>query len=242
MFYDLEEPMRFVADIKEILHPEGIWIFEQSYMPKMLETNSFDTICHEHLEYYALKQIEWMLEKNGLKVFDIDFNNSNGGSFRVYACHKDSPRLVDDKKIHEIKNYEKALGLENINPFEEFKKRVIDLKNQAYNFLTTEKLKGKKVHVYGASTKGNVLLNFFGIHEYLVDAASDKNPDKWARVTPGSRIPIISEEESRKAKPDYYLVLPWHFKQDFLEREHEFMNNGGKFIFPLPKFEVVGKS
>ena len=239
MFYDLEEPMKFVEDIKEILHPEGIWICEQSYMPKMLEVNSFYTICHEHLEYYSLKQFEWMLNKTGLKIFDIEFNNINGGSFKVYICHNNNPIKINFEKLNEVRNYEKNLGLDTDKQFNEFKERVMKFKNQLRNFLVSEKLKGKNIHVYGASTKGNVLLQFFDINHNLIDIAADRNNDKWGKLTPGTNIPIFSEEESRKNNPDYFLVLPWHFKEEFIKREENFLRNGGKFIFPLPQPEIV---
>jgi GDP-mannose 4,6-dehydratase len=242
MFYDLENPLKFVADIKEILHPNGIWICEQSYMPRMLEMNSFDTICHEHLEYYSLKQIEYMLEKNNMRVFDIDFNDINGGSFRIYACHKDSPRESNKTKIQEVRDYEFNFKLNTTQPYEDFKQRVFSIKEKLGSFIRNEKSKGKKIHVYGASTKGNVLLNFLNLNNGLVEAAADRNPDKWGKITPGTKIPIISEEESRKANPDYYLVLPWHFKEEFLAREKDFLSKGGRFIFPLPNLEVIGNN
>lgn len=239
MFYDLEEPMKFVSDIKEILHESGIWICEQSYMPKMLEVNSFDTICQEHLEYYAFKQIQWMLEKAGLRVFDIDFNDINGGSFRLYICHKNDPRKNNTEKIEEVKKYEQSLKLDSITPYESFKERVLKIKKQLSDFFIAEKAAGKKIHIYGASTKGNVLLQFLNLDHDIIEAAADRNPDKWKRKTPGTNIPIISEEESRKLAPDYYIVLPWHFKKEFLERERGFLLNGGKFIFPLPNPEII---
>jgi len=239
MFYDLEEPMKFVRDIKEILHPDGIWVSEQSYMPKMLEVNSFDTICQEHLEYYSLKQIEWVLEKNGLEIFDIDFNEINGGSFRFYACHKENLRKKSLEKIQKIKNYERFLKLDSDEPYNTFKQRVISIKEELSKFLISEKQKGKKIYLYGASTKGNVLLHFFNIGQGIINAAADRNPEKWGRKTPGTHIPIISEEESRKANPDYFLVLPWHFKKEFIEREKEFLKKGGKLIFPLPYPEII---
>jgi len=239
MFYDLEEPMKFVKDIKNILHLEGIWVCEQSYTPEMITVNSFDTICQEHLEYYSLKQIEWMLERNELKIFDIELNEINGGSFRVYVCHKENPRKINEEKINELRNSEKLLELDTKKPYEVFKERVMKIKEKLCNFLIYEKSKGKKIHIYGASTKGNIILQFFNIGKDIVDVAADRNPDKWGKETPGTRIPIISEEESRNANPDYYLVLPWHFRREFIEREQAFLRKGGKLIFPLPQPEVV---
>jgi len=239
MFYDLEAPMSFVKDVKEILDRDGIWVFEQSYLPAMLRMNSFDTICHEHLENYALKQIDWMLTKSDLRILDIDFNEINGGSFRVYACHTNSALKSNHKRIDLALLNEKKLGLDSELPYKEFTKRVFRIKDQLYSLLTSEKAKGKSIYIYGASTKGNVLLQFCNIDSMSVTAAADRNPEKWGRRTPGTNIPIISEEEARKAKPDYFLVLPWHFRREFMQREADFLARGGKFIFPLPEIEMV---
>jgi hypothetical protein len=241
MFYDLEAPMNFVEDIKKILHPEGIWVLEQSYMPTMLKMNSFDTICHEHLEYYSLKQIDWMLRKNDLRIFDVEFNDINGGSFRVYACHNNSVFKSNQKKIGQVFSDEEILKLDSELPYKEFNESVFCIKDELYNFLTGEKAKGKSIYIYGASTKGNVLLQFCNIDHTLITAAAERNPEKWGRRTPITNIPIISEEEARKAKPDYFLVLPWHFRQEFIEREVDFLASGGKFIFPLPEMRVIGR-
>ncbi len=239
MFYDLEQPMNFVKDIKQILHEDGIWICEQSYMPHMLKANAFDTICQEHLEYYSLRQIERMLEKCGLKVFDIEFNDINGASFRVYICHNENPRKTNIEKLNNVRNTEAQLELNTSKPYDEFKQRVEKIKQQVCDFLKSEKAKNKKIHIYGASTKGNVLLHYFNIGKEIIDAAADRNFDKWGKRTPGTNIPIVSEQESRNQKPDYYLVLPWHFKKEFIEREQEFLKKGGKFIFPLPEPEII---
>ena len=240
MFYDLPAPMSFVEDIKKVLHPDGIWVLEQSYMPTMLEMNSFDTVCHEHLEYYSLMQIDWMLRKNDLRIFDVEFNDINGGSFRIYVCHNDSSFKSNQKKNNRVFSNEENLKLDSELPYKEFNERVFRIKDDLYNFLTTEKAKGNSIYIYGASTKGNVLLQFCNIDHTLITAAADRNPEKWGRRTPITNIPIISEEEARKAKPDYFLVLPWHFRQEFIEREADFLASGGKFIFPLPKLEIIG--
>lgn len=239
MFYDLESPMNFVKDIKEILHPDGIWLLEQSYMPTMLEMNSFDTVCHEHLEYYSLKQIDWMLKRNGLRIFDLEFNNVNGGSFRLYVCHNNAVFKSNQEKIALTVFNEKKLKLDSKLPYEEFSKRVLRIKDELYNLLTTEKAKGKSLYVYGASTKGNVTLQFCNIDHTLITAAADRNPDKWGRRTPATNIPIVPEEEAREAKPDYFLVLPWHFREEFVKREGDFLASGGRFIFPLPEIEII---
>ena len=239
MFYDLETPMRFVEDIRQILDPDGIWVFEQSYMPTMLKLNSFDTVCHEHLEYYALKQIDWLLNNNRLRIFDVEFNDINGGSFRVYACHSKSAIKSNEKTIESALHSEERSGLDSTRPYREFKERVLHIKDKLYSLLSTEKDRGKSIYIYGASTKGNVLLQFCNIDSTLITAAADRNPEKWGHQTPATHIPIISEEEARKAGPDYFLVLPWHFRREFIEREKAFLSEGGRFILPLPEIEIV---
>lgn len=227
MFYDLEDPNQFVSDVKKILHKGGIWILEQSYLPMMLEKNAFDTVCHEHLEYYCLKQIKWLCDKHGLKIFDYEFNDSNGGSFRVFVCHKESERkgIADTSKI-------------NLN-FERFNSNINRIKEKLTRFIKREYAKGKCIHLYGASTKGNVLLQYFGIDNKLIDYAAEKNPDKWTCRTPGTRIPIISEQDSKEIDPDYYLVLPWHFRDEFIRKEMDYLRQGGKLVFPLPEPQVI---
>ncbi|MBN1860283.1 MAG: methyltransferase domain-containing protein [Candidatus Thermoplasmatota archaeon] len=241
MFYDLEKPMSFVSDIKEILHPEGIWVLEQSYMPTMIKMNAFDTICHEHLEYYALKQVVWMMERNNLRVFDVIFNDINGGSFQIFVCHKNAHFPDGSEIVMNILNDEKKQGFDSEKPFHDFNKRISNIKTVLYNFLVDEKKKGKTIHLYGASTKGNVLLQYCGIDYRLISFAADKNPLKNGHWTPSSHIPIFSEEFSRSCNPDYYLVLPWHFRKEFLERENDYLEKGGCFIFPLPKIELIRK-
>jgi len=239
MFYDLEQPMEFVDNIRQILHRDGVWVLEQSYLPTMLAMNSFDTICHEHLEYYAFHQIEWMLRKNNLKAIGIEFNAINGGSFRVYVAHADSTLAADRAALAKVILAEQDLHLDTEKPYHEFCTRVERIRKDLNALLRAEKAKGKKIFVYGASTKGNVLLQYFRIDSSLITAAAERNPEKWGSRTPGTNIPIISEDEARKQKPDYFLCLPWHFKEEFLERESWFLREGGKFIFPLPEVEIV---
>lgn len=240
MFYDLEEPMKFVQDIKKILDKDGVWILEQSYMPTMLKNNSFDTICHEHLEYYSLKQIEWMIEKNDMKIINVELNDINGGSFRIYVCHKNSQHKYNIDNINNIFLIEKEMRLDTEIPFKNFRNNIINLRNKLFNLIREEKENGKSIFLYGASTKGNVILQYCGLDNKLITGAADRNPEKWGLLTPGTKIPITSEEEARNEKPDYFLVLPWHFRNEFLERESEYLESGGKFIFPLPEIEIFG--
>lgn len=239
MFYDLEKPMEFVNHIRQILHQDGVWVLEQSYLPTMLEMNSFDTICHEHLEYYAYRQIDWMLKRNNLKAIDIEFNSINGGSFKLYVTHADSVHPTNINVLNNVVKAERGMRLDTEKPYRDFYRRVDKIRKGLHKLLRTEKRKGKKIFVYGASTKGNVLLQYFNIDSSIITAAAERNPEKWGSRTPGTNIPIISEEEARTHHPDYFLTLPWHFKSEFIERESHFLTNGGKFIFPLPNIEII---
>lgn len=244
MFYDLEDPVSFVKGISRFLSSQGVWVFEMSYMPKMLELDSYDTICHEHLEFYSLAVLEKILSKAGMKIFKISFNDINGGSIRCYATHKDNSKHDNKenyKLINEIRHKEFDLELDTDKPYIEFQNRIEKLKIELHDLLVKLKKEGKKVHVYGASTKGNTILQWCDIDKNLVECAAERNPDKYGARTLGTDIPIISEEESRAMNPDYYLVLPWHFKTEFIEREKEALEKGTGFIFPVPKIEIFKK-
>lgn len=238
MFYDLEEPALFVKEVMDSLSDEGIWIFEQSYLPLMLSTNAYDTICHEHLEYYALSQIKWMMDRAGFKIIDVALNDTNGGSFRVTVAKEKSTYPVSDSVKNVMEN-EKKLMLDTLKPFEEFKQNISKHKQELSALINRLNAEGKKVFGYGASTKGNVILQYCGFTDKEIPYIAEVNEDKFGHCTPYTHIPIISEKEASKMNPDYYLVLPWHFRKGILEKEKEFREKGGKFIFPLPSIEIV---
>ena len=237
MFYDLENPVKFAKEIYKSLDDEGIWCFEQSYLPSMLKANSFDTICHEHLEFYYLKQIMWIAEKAKLKIIDVTLNDVNGGSFSVIAVKKSSKLKINKNSINKLLKMEKRLKLENFSIYKKFKNNVEISKKKLLNFLEKQKEKGKKkVYGLGASTKGNVLLQYFDIKSDLLNYIGEVNKDKLNCYTPGTYIPMISESDAIKLSPDYFLILPWHFKNFFLNSKKF---SGKKLIFPLPYFKVV---
>jgi SAM-dependent methyltransferase len=243
MFYDLEDPNRFVADIKKILHPDGVWVLEMSYLPTMLERNSFDTICHEHLEYYHLEPLELLFAANKLYVMDVTKNEMNGGSFRLTVKHADVPTDDEDEgyeRISRMRAEEMMLALDTDGPYMNFRRNIEKIKGDVRMFLGGVKEAGKVVHGYGASTKGNTILQFCDITPELLPCIADRNESKWGHYTVGTNIPIISESESRAQKPDYYLVLPWHFMAEFRMRETEFLARGGRFVVPMPRLQVVG--
>ena len=238
MLYDLPNPNAFVADIASTLAPGGLWVFEQSYLPLMVERSSFDTICHEHLEYYGMHQINLLLKRHGLRAFDVRVNDVNGGSFQVWACHSDGPHLTNEAAIDVLLRKEILEGYLGPKPIRALGEITEAARQRTLAFLEECVSSGKRVHGYGASTKGNTLLQHFGITARLLPAIADRNADKFGSRTPGTSIPIVSEEESRSAMPDYYFVLPWHFRSGFISREKRFLERGGKFVFPLPVFEI----
>ena len=236
MFYDLESPLDFMYQVFETLSNDGVWITEQSYMPSMIKTNSYDTICHEHLEFYALGQIKWMADKVGFKILDVEFNNINGGSFSITLAKKNCNDYLVNTDVNKIIRLENEQGFNSLNPFYDFSKRVEQSKNDLLNFLKKIKNKKQKVLILGASTKGNVLLQYCGIGSDDIEYIGEVNSEKYGCYTPGSWIPIISEEELLNKKPDYLLILPWHFK-DFFINNPKF--KGIKLVFPLPKLEII---
>lgn len=239
VFYDIPNPIKFVNDIKQILDDDGIWILEQSYFPFLLKNNAFDSICHEHLSYFMYKQIKIILDKHNLILNNVNFNEMNGGSFRLFISHKKSKHKIYKNNIKKLEKLEKNI-FDNLEPNKsKFKKNIYKTKTQLLKFLKELKVNNKTVHVYGASTKGNVILQYCNIDKTLIPYAAERNPDKYGRYTPGTLIPIISEKNSKKLKPDYYLVMPWHFKNEILKREKKFLKDGGKIIMPLPKLQVL---
>ncbi len=240
MFYDLEDPNRFVSDVKQCLDLEGIWIIQMSYLPTMLENNAFDNVCHEHLEFYSLRSLENLLARHDLEIFDVLLNDVNGGSFRVYIRHSGSVICGKEglPRVQALEEYERGLHLENLRPYEAFASRVEKIKEEVCGFIRQEAAKGKRIYAYGASTKGNTTLQYFGLDRSLIPAAVERSPDKWGKLTVGTWIPIISEEQMRKERPDFLLVLPWHFLKEFLKREETYLESGGEFVVPLPHFRV----
>jgi hypothetical protein len=239
MFYDLPDPLAFVGDVASVLAPEGIWYFEQSYLPTMLTQNAYDTICHEHLEYYALEQVQWMMSRCGLRVIDVQLNDVNGGSFSVTVCHEKSHHRPNSAAIDALVASEKAGMLDTMTPYEAFAKRVASHRDQLLATLADLRSKGASIIGYGASTKGNVILQYCGLTTKEIPAIAEVNPDKFGAFTPGTHIPIISEAEAHARKPDYFLVMPWHFRENLIQREATFRAGGGKMIFPLPEISVV---
>jgi NDP-4-keto-2,6-dideoxyhexose 3-C-methyltransferase len=239
MFYDLEAPGEFMKEVADILARDGVWVFEQSYLASMLRTNSYDTVCHEHLEYYGLKQIHRMAGDAGLKIMDVTFNDANGGSFRVTVSRQDSPWPENTALVQSILEKEARDGLYALRTYEEFAARVAEHKQRVRQFFERAKAEHARVLGYGASTKGNVLLQYCGVGTRDLACIADVNEDKFGSFAPGTLIPIVSEAAAHRMKPDYFFVLPWHFRAGILQREKPFRDAGGKLVFPLPEFEIA---
>jgi hypothetical protein len=240
MFYDLEDPIAFARDVRECLAHDGVWHFEQSYMPSMLRSAAYDTVCHEHIEYYSLATVRRILEEAGLELIDVRFNRVNGGSFAVTAGHAGS-RIARNRALTDwFVGQEERIGLDTREPFRRFAASVFQHRTDLSALVETLRSAGASMMGYGASTKGNVLLQFCGFGPQHLEAIAEINQDKFGRVTPGTGIPIVSEEEMRARRPDYLLVLPWHFHDGIVQREGEYLERGGRLIFPLPEIEIVG--
>lgn len=235
MFYDLEAPLAFMQQVSDVLADDGIWVFEQSYMPSMLDSNSYDTACHEHLEYYALKQVKWMADRIGLRIVDVEFNEVNGGSFSIAAV-KASSGKKETAHVANILDEESARGLDALTPFAAFADRVAASRTELQNFVDQARRTGKSVAALGASTKGNVLLQYCGLDASRIDAVGEVNAEKYGALTPGTYIPIIPEDELLDRRPDFMMVLPWHFRSFF---ESASRYRGRSLVFPLPRLEVV---
>jgi hypothetical protein len=238
MFYDLEDPTQFMREVHDILADDGIWHFEQSYMPRMLEVNSYDTICHEHVEYYSLRQIAWMARQVGFRIIDVEFNDINGGSFAITVSKAD-PRGSHHPRVLELLEQEDRMGLTTLQPYREFSERVLRHRDELRTRLHDLKSEGRRVFGLGASTKGNVILQFCGFGPADLEFIGEVNADKVGCVTPGTEIPIISESAAHELRPDVFCILPWHFREHFMRSEKMFMNQGGRLLFPLPEIQLL---
>jgi C-methyltransferase C-terminal domain/Methyltransferase domain/Putative zinc binding domain len=239
MFYDLEDPLEFMRQITRVLADDGIWVLEQSYLPLMLEQNAYDTVCHEHLEYYALSQLSFMAEAVGLTVLDATLNDVNGGSFSVTLGKRGSSHMTNPKAVKSIQEREADLKLDDLKIFREFAVRVQSHRTELLNYFSSARRSGLKVYGYGASTKGNVLLQYCGITHNHLNCILEINEDKFGAFTPGTKIPIVAEDVLQKHPPDVVLVLPWHFREHILNRLQPFISSGRSVVFPLPHFEVI---
>ncbi len=239
MFYHLYDPIGFSKEVEACLAPDGIWVIQMAYLPKMIETNMYDNIVHEHVGYYAIDNMRFIMEKVGLEIFDVSLNDVYGGSFRLFIKKKGCLKYPKSKGyIRGLKN-EKKTKIYNPITYKKFMKRIEKTRDDLLSLCKKIKSEGKSIWIYGASTKGNTILQYCGINKKLIDAAADANPFKYGKYIIGSNIPIKKEEEMHKAKPDYLLALPYSFVDAFIKRESNLINSGTKFIIPLPKVKII---
>ena len=237
MFYDLDDPDTFVADIVKCLDPQGVWVIQQNYLCSMLEQNGFDNVGHEHLTYYSLATMSGLLNGHGLEIFDVEKNDVNGGSFRTYIARKG--QFPVRETVKKMKEFELKLFSMKPSIYSTFANNVRRIRSQLNKFITDQTKSGRAVYVYGASTRGNTILQYCKLDHHLIKKATDANPEKWGRRTPGSEIPIVSKDEARRDRPDFFLVLPHHFLTEIMREEKEYLESGGKFIVPLPEFRIA---
>ena len=247
MFYDLDDPYEFVEDIKEILDDDGIWVLQLSYTPLMIKQLAFDNICHEHICYYSLSSMKYLMDRAGFDIVDCTLNDVNGGSFRVFLMKKDGDKTkfrckqerdVAEFRVNSLLEYEKTLKLNDPETYTNFFSEVCELKEKTVDFIKREVAAGKRIWGYGASTKGNTLLQWYGLNSEYIEAIAERSIYKFGLQTIATNIPILPEDEMRENPPDYLLILPWHFVKEFSIREKEFIEGGGKFIVPCPKFLI----
>ncbi len=242
MFYDIDDPNKFVKEIKLSLKKDGIWIFELSYLLDMLKLNSFDTICHEHLEYYSIQTLNYLMFLHNLKIFKISRNNINGGSIRCFVTHRNNNKYNNNKDLINLKKLvtqEKKLKINNLKIYKRFYKNILLIKKQLRDLIFKIKENGQSIYILGASTKGNTILQFLELKNNEIKFAVERNRQKIGAKIIGSNIKIISEKQGMRQKPDYYLVLPWHFKSEIIRREKKYIKSGGKLLFPLPKVQII---
>ena len=248
MFYDLQDPFTFAQDVEKVLDDDGIWILQLSYTPLMINQLAFDNICHEHWAYHNLSSVQRILATANMKVLNAEFNDVNGGSIRIYAVKNkanmnlfgSAPRRdVWAMNVQAIFNNEHHY--DNLPVWNDFANNVAMLRMKTTDFIDKANREGKSVWAYGASTKGNTLLQHFDLDNTKIEAIAERNRNKWGLYTIGSNIVIKSEQEMRDAQPDYVLVLPWHFISEFVEREREYLEKGGAFIVPCPQFRIYTK-
>jgi NDP-4-keto-2,6-dideoxyhexose 3-C-methyltransferase len=244
MFYDLEDPNAFVRDIKLCLDKDGLWIVQMNYLGLMLKENTFDNISHEHLEYYSLFSVENLLRRHGMEVMDVELNDVNGGSYRLYIRNvgaKIEGLPGGASRLISLRDAEKDQGFDSSRVYQEFSSRIQSMRDQLLEVLRREASLGRRIYIYGASTRGLVVLQYAGINSQLIPFAVDKNSDKWGRYIVGTGIKVIPFEEYRATPPDCLLVLPYQFKNEIAWQEREFLNNGGRMIFAMPTVHVIDR-
>lgn len=239
MFYDLEDPLGFMRQVRSLLALDGVWMLELSYFPLLCTQLTYDQICHEHLTYFGLSHMQWMARKSGLRILDVSFNDINGGSFAMVVVRDDSEQRANTEKLNQV--LESEASLETEAPYHRLRNRVLQHREEIRHFFALASAAGKRIYGYGASTKGNIVLNYCGVTANDLIAIGDRNPEKDGLTTPGTRIPIVAHAKLPKDKADYLFVLIWHFRKEVIRDEIDYILKGGKLVFDLPRLHVVDK-
>lgn len=243
MFYDMEDPNPFVRDVALALAPDGLFVAQLMCVKQTLAKRDVGNFAHEHLEFYTLRSLEALFGAYGLVIDDLQENDVNGGSYRLFVRHRSRvPATTITPETYRVQSAmlaEHEAGLYTDDPYHRFFADTNRNRGMLQQFITQEKLAGKRFWVYGASTKGNVILQHAGLDATVIDGAADRDPNKWGKFTVGTGIPITSEEQFRAAQPDYAIVMPYAFLPEFLTRESEWRSRGGKFVVPIPEFKIV---
>lgn len=239
MFYHLYDPVQFSKDVAECMDDDGVWVIQMAHLPSMIKTNMYDNIVHEHVGYYGTDHMRWFMEKAGLEIFDVTLNDVYGGSYRIFVKKKGCRKYPVNQRFHDEIKKDQDMGIYDPNTYHLMMDRVNKTKTELVSLCKKIKNQGKSIWIYGASTKGNTILQFCEINHELIDAAADSNPFKIDKYIIGTDIPIKNEIEMRAAKPDYLLALPYSFLKGFMKREKGLIESGTKFIVPLPSVRIV---
>ncbi len=241
MFYHLSDPIGFSKEVEACMDDDGVWVIQMAYLPLMLKTNMYDNIVHEHVGYYTAHNMEWIMQRAGLEVFDVMLNDVYGGSFRVFVKKKENKKIKKTARLRKILRDETTIGVEKIQTYHNFMKRIEKTKKELLALIQEINAKNKTIWIYGASTKGNTILQYCGLSHKEIVAAADANPFKFGKYIIGGDILIKDEAAMREAKPDYLLALPYSFVTNFMKREKNLIKSGTKFIVPLPHVGVLTK-
>jgi SAM-dependent methyltransferase len=229
----------FLAGLQILLEPGGLATLEFHHLLALVTHRQFDTIYHEHFQYFSLAAAQYALARHGLTIVHVEELPTQGGSLRVYARHADDRSEAVSPRVAELLAREKTAGLLDGSGFAALGEQMADVKHQLLSFLTSARQSGRTVVCYGAAAKGNTLLNYCGVGADLVDYAVDRNPHKQGLFLPGSHIPIRHPDMVAETKPDYLLLLPWNLRAEIIEQMSHIRSWGGRFVVPIPTLDIV---
>ena len=229
----------FVKGVKVLLKKHGVATFEFPHLMRLIEDNQFDTIYHEHFSYFSFYAVNRIFSEHGMVIFDVEEIPTHGGSLRIFIGHQEDRSKTLSAKVGSLINKEVTAGINKLEYYQDFQNRADRAKHQLLSFLSSCKAQKKTVVAYGAAAKGNTLLNYCGIKKDMVPFVADASPHKQGKFLPGSHIPVVNENEIRKLKPDFVLILPWNIRLE-IEQQLAYVHAwGGKFVVAVPELEVL---